>query len=59
LERITSEAASHVEAGEASRSVDLAEETPKEPVVDEEVRESEEEVEEEIEESEILAEAET
>jgi hypothetical protein len=52
LERIASEA---VDAG----SVDLAEETPKEPVVDEEVGESEEEVEEEIEESETLAEAET
>ena len=60
LERIASEA---VDAGEASGSVDLAEETSKEPVVDEEVRESEEEVEEEIEEeieeSEALAEAET
>ena len=55
LERIASEAASHIDAG----SVDLAEETPKEPVVDEEVRESEEEVEEEIEESETLAEVET
>jgi hypothetical protein len=59
LERIASEAASHIDAGEASGSVDLAEETSKEPVVDEEVRESEEEVEEEIEESETLAEAET
>src|ERR1700722_12375504 len=55
LERIALEAASHIDTG----SVDLTEETPKEPVVDEEVRESEEEVEEEIEESETLAEAET
>jgi hypothetical protein len=55
LERIASEAASHIDAGEASGSVDLAEETSKGPVVDEEVRESEEE----IEESETLAEVET
>jgi hypothetical protein len=51
-----------MEAGEASGSVDLAEKTSQEPVVDEEIRESEEEVEEsekEIEESETLAEAET
>jgi hypothetical protein len=52
LERIASEA---VDAGEASGSVDLAEETSKDLVVDEEVRESVEE----IEESETLAEAET
>ena len=37
----------------------MAEETSKEPIVDKEVRESEEEVEEEIEESETLVEAET
>src|ERR1700722_10374701 len=59
LERITLEAASHINAGEASGSVDLAEETSKDPIVDEEVGESEEEVEEEIEESETLAEVET
>jgi hypothetical protein len=62
LEQIASEAASQMEAGEASGSVDLAEKTSQEPVVDEEIRESEEEVEEsekEIEESETLAEAET
>jgi hypothetical protein len=45
--------------GEASRSIDLIEETSKEPIVDKEVRESEEEVEEEIKELETLAEAET
>ena len=55
MERITLEAALHIDTG----SVDLAEETPKEPIVDEEVRESEEEVEEEIEELETLVEAET
>jgi hypothetical protein len=55
LERITLEAALYIDIG----SVDLVEETPKEPVVDEEIRESEEEIEEEIEELETLAEAET
>ena len=59
LERIALEAALHINVGEASGSVDLAEETSKDPVVDKEVRESEEEVEEEIEESETLAEGET
>jgi hypothetical protein len=55
LERIALEAALYIDTG----SVNLVEETPKEPVVDKEVRESEEEVEEEIEESETLVEAET
>ena len=59
MERIASEAAAHINAGEASRSVDLAEETSKDPIVDKEVGESEEEVEEEIEESDTLAEVET
>jgi hypothetical protein len=55
LERITLEAALYIDTGEASRSIDLTEETSKGPVVDKEVRESEEE----IEESETLAEVET
>jgi hypothetical protein len=40
LERITLEAALYIDTG----SVNLTEETPKEPIVDKEVRESEEEV---------------
>jgi hypothetical protein len=52
LERIASEA---VDAREASRSVNLVEETSKDLVVDKEVRESVEE----IEESETLTEAKT
>ena len=56
MERIASEAALHINVREASRSVDLAEETSKDPIVDKEVRESEEEVEEEIKESEAEAE---
>jgi hypothetical protein len=59
LERITLEAALYIDTGEASRSIDLIEETSKEPIVDKEVRESEEEVEEEIKELETLVEAET
>ena len=59
MERIASEVALHINVREASRSVDLAEETSKDPVVDKEVRESEEEVKEEIKESETLVEAET
>ena len=55
MERIASEAALHIDTREASGSVDLAEETSKGPVVDKEVRESEEE----IEESETLAEVKT
>ena len=54
LERIALEAALHIDTG----SVNLIEETPKEPIVDKEVRESEEEVKEEIKELETLVEAE-
>ena len=59
MERIASEAALQIDVREASRSVNLVEETSKGPIVDKEVRESEEEVKEEIKESETLAEAET
>ena len=59
MERIALEAALYINVREASRSVDLVEETSKGPVVDKEVRESEEEVKEEIKESETLVEAET
>ena len=55
MERITLEAALYIDI----RSIDLIEETPKEPIVDKEVRESEEEVKEEIEELETLVVAET
>ena len=55
MERITLEVALYIDIG----SIDLVEETPKEPIVDKEVRESEEEVKEEIKELETLVEAET
>ena len=55
MERIALEVALYIDIG----SVDLTEETPKEPIVDKEVRESEEKVKEEIEELETLVEAET
>ena len=60
LEQIAVDAASQIEVGEASESVNLAETASQEPVVDEKSGELEEEVEEseeEIEESENLAEA--
>ena len=59
MERITLEAALYIDIGEASRSIDLIEGTSKEPIVDKEVRESEEEVEEEIKELETLVVAKT
>jgi hypothetical protein len=55
LEIITLEAALYINM----RSIDLIEETPKEPIVDKEIRELEEEVKEEIKELETLVEAET
>ena len=59
MERIASEVALYINVREASRSVNLVEETSKDPVVDKEVRESEEEVKEEIKESETLVEGKT
>ena len=63
MKRITLKVTLYIDIREAFRFINLIEETSKEPIVDKEVRESEEEVKEEIKEEikelEILVEAET